>query len=77
MEADIEIHVECEGSYVRGRHSRYDPNYGWEPAEESEIANFKVYIRHENGKLKIDITDYLSETDRDKLYDEYLLMHEE
>jgi len=72
METEVELNVECEGRLLRGRPSKFDSFHGnWIPADHPEIENFRVYLC-EPGRDRLEITSFLSENTRKRLYSDYL-----
>ncbi len=71
MDTEAFINVICEGSLSRGTSARFSHVFGnWLPGDPEEVLNFRVYI--DNGKERLDITNFLTEKERSKLETDYL-----
>lgn len=81
MEVEITIEVECEGKLNSGTKGGYDKSFGnFLPGDSAELEDFKVYLVKiikdtKTGATQIkrlEITDYLSDHEHNKLYNEML-----
>lgn len=79
MEIEIELQVECEGTYRKGSPDYFDSSFGnWLPGDPEEVDNFKVFLRcptpkkHHLQEPQLEITQFLSESEYEELYNAYL-----